>query len=326
MRHYLWLSDEENTARIYELWNTIRADAKLFAKSCFLPEFKLPGFSRSETEYHKEGVGSQFTPTRTAIQSLVKHLKSETDVPSAFDASYNLEATVKYHNAYTLYTVYMLLNATGYRAVHNPLPSISLHLLRYNAVCISDKDSYNSFAHSRIIAIPAVLKQQLQHYKEHLNALGNLLAGTRVAEAKAMHWHIAEKVHLEKSSKVERIDWFLGAKHSRSNDGVFNYLKADSTDSKNVHPKQIVASTPESLRLPINFGRHYLRRYLIKQGAAIELINAQLGHWVSGELPLSHLSTFEHCQAITELNEFLNPMMDELGWEPLPSVLTRKRL
>ncbi|OLQ90126.1 hypothetical protein BIY22_03735 [Vibrio panuliri] len=322
MRHYIWRSDNENTRHVYELWNSIRVDIEKFKPSNLIPAFNI--FTQKISPFTL-GVGSQFTPTMKSIQLLVGYLSDKLQSVSAFESTKNIEMLIQYHNNFTLYTAYMLLNATGYRAVHNPLPVMSLFLLRYNALCISDKDAQKCFAHSRIVAVPDVLKKQLVNYLGHLNSMGNLLGGLKVADSKSMFWHSSLSPLLPLDSKGSKLDWFFSAKHSRSNDGLLTFYDLKMGSSKNISPKTLSEAVPKELRLPINYGRHYVRRFLVQSGVSLELVNFQLGHWVNGELPLSNFSTFKHSAAINELNEHLDSMMIELGWKDIPSNLTRKR-
>ncbi|PSV13473.1 hypothetical protein [Photobacterium leiognathi] len=322
MRHYSWRDDTENTQEVYKLWNAVRKDIENFQPSNLIPPLN---YSQPQRDRCDKGIGSQFTPTKESIVLLVEYLIEQLEFSNTFDTIKSIENLKNYHNNYTLYTAYMLLNSTGYRAVHNPLPSLSLFLPNKSALCISDKDAQKSFSHFRIVAVPEILKQQLINYSEHLNSMGNLLSGLYLSDSQSMHWHTSLNPLIESHSKVEKLEWFLSEKHSRGNEGVFKFFDPNTHVTTNMSPKILSELIPESMRLPINFGRHYIRRYLAKLNVDIELINFQLGHWVNGELPLSNLSTFEHSKAIEELKTHLDPMLEELGWKVIRSNLTMRR-
>lgn len=138
-----------------------------------LNECYLNGEFDTTGEEDEIGVGSQFTPKTTAIKNWVSEAISKLNRFSAFDVSRRLENLIDYHNKYTTYTLILLINASGYRTVYSPLPSLDLLLTRYNALCISDKDSSKTFSHTRIVACPTVLKRQLKHYQEHIHTMAN---------------------------------------------------------------------------------------------------------------------------------------------------------
>jgi hypothetical protein len=233
---------------------------------------------------------------------------------------------VEYHNQYTIYTLIMLINASGYRAVYNPLPSFDLLLLRYHALCISDKDSAKTFSHTRVIACPTVLEQQLRNYHQHTKTLANLINHCYPFQSQQLYAQTSDHQLIALSHKNERVDWFLTAKNSRSNDGLMFLFIQDKDDTtfyrtKNSGP----ALLSQYIDLPLNFGRHYVRRYLQLAGTHQELIKFQLGHWVNGETPLEKCSSLNHREAVLQLRPLLDSMLNELGWEATPSLITRKK-
>jgi hypothetical protein len=322
MRHYIWYREEEINSAIWGLWHSIFNcidDEESQVKSA--PAHLLNSTNSSI------GVGSQFTPTDQSLQRVIEILKNDLLTKKSFEVQRNLKNLVQYHNSYTLYTLYMMINATGYRAVYNPLPIFNLHLSRYGLMCISDKDELNSFSNMRIVCLPHVLQKQLEFYIEHVNAMANFVAGFLPYEAAVFNHNIADNPFMGTLNKKQRNDQFYNLKHSRSNNGTFILFDhARKYQSKNAHPKLLKELTPDAVDLPLNFGRHYLRRYLQLHNVNQELINFQLGHHVNGELPLSKYSSFSHIEASQELNQLLENMMSALGWTDVPSLLTRKRL
>ncbi len=131
---------------------------------------------------------------------------------------------------------------------------------------------------------------------------------------------------LDLKQAEERKSWFLSIKNSRGNDGLF-FLFIDDKDDRSFY--QTKNAGPRLLRdcidLPLNFGRHYIRRYLQMADIHQELIKFQLGHWVTGETPLEKCSSLIHSEAIEQLCPVLNDMLIEIGWNALPSLITRKR-
>ena len=103
----------------------------------------------------------------------------------------------------------------------------------------------------------------------------------------------------------------------------------ESNEHASRFKREVKNSSPAFLNthfpFPLNFGRHYMRRYLQKNNIHQELIKFQLGHWMTGETALEKFSELNHVDAIQALLPTLNSMMVELGWREIPSLLTRKR-
>ena len=95
--------------------------------------------------------------------------------------------------------------------------------------------------------------------------------------------------------------------------------------TSNAYPTTIRRQSRQLPQLPLNCGRHYLRRYLQINDVPQELIKLQMGHWVTGENPLEGFSSLCMTEAINDLLPTLDKMMNEIGWESTPSALTRKR-
>ncbi|MEO0890230.1 MAG: hypothetical protein AAFX97_08720, partial [Pseudomonadota bacterium] len=319
-RHYSWYYNTELNQFVHKLWQQAFPTLPVQHQS----EFAFTGVSDDDIT----GFGSEFTPKLAALTNLASTLRLELSKWQSFDASSSLNAIIDYHNTYTLHTIYMLLCGTGYRAVSNPLPSFSFALMRYSAICISDKDSALSFSHMRVIACPTTLKAQLKHYQHHLDALARLLSHNRAYESNQLRWHRSTLRFIEMTSKNARLDWHFSAKNSQKNDGLFLFFEqSDNGELKsiNAYPTTIRRQSRRLPQLPLNCGRHYLRRYLQINDVPQELIKLQMGHWVTGENPLEGFSSLCMTEAINDLLPTLDKMMNEIGWESIPSALTRKR-
>ena len=319
-RHYSWYYNTELNQFVHKLWQQAFPTLPVQHQS----EFAFTVVSDDDIT----GFGSEFTPKLAALTNLASTLRLELSKWQSFDASSSLNSIIDYHNTYTLYTIYMLLCGTGYRAVSNPLPSFSFALMRYSAICISDKDSALTFSHMRVIACPTTLKAQLKHYQHHLDALARLLSHNRTYESNQLRWHRSTLRFIEMTSKNARLDWHFSAKNSQKNDGLFLFFEqSDNGELKsiNAYPTTIRRQSRRLPQLPLNCGRHYLRRYLQINDVPQELIKLQMGHWVTGENPLEGFSSLCMTEAINDLLPTLDKMMNEIGWESIPSALTRKR-
>ncbi|QDF75255.1 MULTISPECIES: hypothetical protein [Shewanella] len=322
-RHYAWNSNVDLNFAIGELWKAMFAYMGQYASERKVLLTYLP------YDVDKSiGIGSQFTPTSDSVRKFVAELLIPLTDLSPHDVSISIKSAIDYHNHYTLYTLYMLLNATGYRAVHNPLPSFSLHLKRFGLLGISDKDASKNLAHSRVVVVPEMLTKQLECYQRHCEVLGSLLTGSYPSESKSMlgqsNYHLLS--HIEGSA--ERLDWLNSVKHSTNNDG--NFLLFDTKEngkfkSVNAGPCEMEMRHASSVSLPYNFGRHYVRHYLQSQHVPQEWVQVHLGHFNYGELALGRYSSLDHLELATSLAPILDTMLDELGWVIMPSILTRGR-
>ncbi len=325
-RHYAWYSELELNQRIQELWGNIFARIQLYN-----PQFDIPLIGALPTNKDEFGIGSQYTPSKAAIVAWISLYQANLRQFTAFDVVKRLSTLLDYHNQYTVYTLILLINASGYRAVYSPLPSFDLLLNRYQALCISDKDSSKTFSHTRVVACPSVLMAQLRYYREHVQTLANLISHLLPQDSFHLYAQCCDHQLINLTSKKEKLDWFLSVKNSQSNKGLFLLFLQDkqnkeegedaSLRSKNPGPKLL----SEFIDLPLNFGRHYVRRYLQCKNVHQELIKFQLGHWVTGETPLEKHSSLIHQDAIAQLLPVLDEMLAEIGWQAIPSLITRKR-
>lgn len=323
-KHYAYYTETEINDELHLLWNSLFTEAahqQAENSASSTPAIR----SKLNTE---QGVGSAFTPKTDTLSAWIREKTSTLLSNKPFSVSSTLEGLVNYHNAYTLYTIIMLKSGTGYRAVNNPLPSLDLALLRYQSICISDKDSKTLFNHTRVVACPDILKSQILHYQAHIEAFANLIAINFSYFAQQYFTHSSHLQHLKLTSKTERLEQFLAIKNSSGTDGMFLFFTA-SDEHASGFKREVKNSSPVFLNthfpFPLNFGRHYMRRYLQKHNIHQELIKFQLGHWMTGETALEKFSELNHVEAIQALLPTLNGMMDELGWRDIPSLLTRKR-
>lgn len=342
-RHYAWYSEREINARIHSIWQDVLKQVMLFDPN-FKPPELMPSVNTNNDVENESGieqhigVGSCFTPTKIALQTWISttaaHLKTHFQ---SRQITRQIESLIEYHNAYTIYTLGMLLSGTGYRAVCNPLPSLSLIFPERNTLCISDKDSTKTFSHMRVIVCPRLLRQQLQFYQVHINTMANLLSMVEPLLARHLFSQLSPTNYVHLQGKSERLDHFITIRNSATQLGVFflfsthgNEAEGERIKTENVEQSIIPTTvTPKKLRaeihLPINFGRHYMRRYLQTQGVHQELVKFQLGHFVSGENPLEKFSSSSYPTTVSSLQPLLDEMLEDLGWTALPSLLTRLR-
>ena len=316
-RSYANLSDSYRLAALQTLWAQISEYIHEVD-----PALKLPVLFELRPWHELQQVGSIFTPTQSACVALTASLKQklhEATLPAAF----SLDQLVQYHNAYARYTAYFVSFATGYRAVHNPMPTLALFLREYGLLGISDKDD-SDFTHARYVCVPDELKQHLGHYQRHLRQLaeliryrfpelGNELDGMLQLEARA--------VTLEPS---EAANWYKRVKNSRQLLGpLFHFRKIHNQwTAVNLSPAVLVAEQPAGIRLPANAGRHWLKTRLLAERVDPELIDWQMGHWMTGQAPMGYYSIFNHVENRERLAPTLDRLLQEVGWLALNSLIS----
>ena len=237
--------------------------------------------------------------------------------------TYSYDSVIRYHNRYVLYTAYLLMFATGYRAVHNPLPSLSLHLKTYGLLAISDKDDAD-FTHARLVCVPPLLSQQLSYYEEHLTSLADFIRYRLPDLARTIDHLLRQDELMLMQHPTEAAAWYKKIKNSRTILGpLFLFHKQnDQWVPINIAPKDLIKDQPESLQLPANAGRHWLKSELIKRKVEPEWVDWQMGHWMTGQAPLAYYSALSHVEVSALLGVVIDEMLKEVGWKSLPSALT----
>jgi hypothetical protein len=165
-RHYSRVKTREVAEGLSQFWGDVENDIKKVALNVQLPK----GFSDCRAAEGGNLVGSVFTPSTVQVCQLVAEIKAPLLNADVLLVRKKLSALIDYHNQYVTYLAYMVLYASGYRAVYNPLPSLDLVLPRYRALVISDKDD-SDFTHTRLVALPDLLARQIEYYRDHLLSL-----------------------------------------------------------------------------------------------------------------------------------------------------------
>lgn len=260
-------------------------------------------------------IGSTFVPTDAFCIKLVSKLLSDLSSNKP-NRKVDVESIMNYHNAYAHYTCWLLNFATGYRAVHNPLPSIALHVPEWSLLTISDKDDID-FTHSRVVAVPNVLNLQLTEYKKHLFRLAELIRLLEPNLAKTLDSLVTVEKSLLSMKFDEAINWYKEIKNSRINIGplfVFEPSETGKIEYKNISPGNLVKRLDTSLKCPSNAGRHWLKSKLLEKQIRSELVNWQMGHWQAGQAPMSYFSGFSPIEAAKELNIIIEKELRGHGW------------
>lgn len=198
-----------------------------------------------------------------------------------------------WHNCYTLFTVQMFMLVTGCRAIRNPLMLID----EFDSVlcmgALSDKDSDDRHM-SRLICMPPMLKRQLTTYLEHCTSISQQLIGYLPQD---------EEDHL----------W------SR---GFFLRIMPTGIRRTEIAPDAIVQQmglVTGYIPHRVNAYRKFIRTGLTEQGCPSEALAALMGHWLRGEEPQDAYSSFCPAAYAKALDEWIAPLLRELGWTALSS-------
>lgn len=309
-RHYSHYLLDVLSEQLNQMWRQIDD----WTGSCHVIPNDLLHWKAKDSDH---GVGSPYVPNLNAHKAFVGELTQEVELLKPTRAS-SLESIIAYHNAFATYVALLLLNATGYRGVYNPLPTLSLTFEDQGLMVISDKDN-SDYSHTRLICMPDVLAKQLEYYRCHLSKLKAYLIG--------MDWELGFKLSrwLRTSSESGNIhqaeEWFTKHKNTRTEPGPLFYfeLQGSKATPKVLSPTWLMSRMPFGFK--VNAGRHIIRSYLLRKRCRSELINFQMGHWLAGQAFLSQQSVFDFSMARNELTPLLDQMLEEHGWKALPSYL-----
>ncbi|MDD1796398.1 hypothetical protein LRP50_25095 [Enterovibrio sp. ZSDZ42] len=309
-RHYSYYRLDELSLQLNQLW--LKISDWMGCNST------LPGdLFHWEAKNKCSGVGSPYIPTLTAHKRLVEGLVQKVESLKPTRTS-SLQSIVDHHNAFAAYVAFLLLHATGYRAIYNPLPTLSLTFKDQGMMVISDKDN-TDYSHTRLICMPTMLGNQLEYYRSHLSKLKTYLIG--------LDWELGLSLSRwlrttsDDSNIYQAEEWFKKHKNTRTDPGPLFYidLKGDRAMPKVLSPTWLMSHIPPDFK--VNMGRHIMRTYLINKRCRAELINFQMGHWLAGQAFLSQQSAFDLSMVKIELVPVLDQMLKEQGWRALSSHL-----
>ena len=245
-----------------------------------------------------EHVGSRYVPRRETVRLLVNQLK-ERLTSAKSKVRKGLPEHERLHNVMTIYTVFLIGFATGYRAVHDPLLHSAEIDWQTGFAVISDKDDAE-FHHARIVWLPAICLEQLARYRTHLTILRD--------------WSFRHNRKLFLASGKD--DARSGRPQDRSGTDLF--LLNDESSNLAIRPTLLSELVGRiDYQLPLNANRHYLRTNLLASNCQTEVINAFMGHAEHGCEPWSRYSGLSPLAYKEELSRCLVPLLNEDGWLPL---------
>lgn len=320
-RSYVNLSDLERNQMLQKLWCDIAAYSGDDSVSTYFQPaaYALPGLAQTDfavTELSR--VGSRYVPTDDFCMQFTQQL--QTDLFNVKPgATLKLNQIISYHNAYIRYTTWMLGFGCGYRAVCNPLPTLTLHVPALQLLSISDKDDA-VFSHSRVVAVADTLNQQLSYLRSHLVRLAELLALLSSKLFQQVREVLEMEQQLERMTKKQVEGWFKKIRNSKDLIGPLFYLD-ETLKARPVDPAWLKAGCGQFKALPVNMGRHWLKTALVTSGVSSELVNFQMGHWQEGQSPLFEHSSMSIMDSVAELAPQIEQLMAQQGWRACQSAL-----
>ncbi|MDH5573381.1 MAG: hypothetical protein OEY89_16580, partial [Gammaproteobacteria bacterium] len=228
--------------------------------------------------------GNRVLPSTESINQLLMCVKAKL---YAHRGSNSLSNFIVFHNEYTLYTLLMLLYATGYRAVIEPWIEPD-EIDRHGFVVISDKGRKDHYS-ERLVWVPKVLRDQLESY----------------------HLHCC-LVKMELASLTE-----LDITHINEITEKMFFLDKISMEPISIRPRTWSAYVEDRFPVAMNVGRHYLRTRLMMDRCPPDIINTFMGHHVNGTEPWGTKSTLSPLGYKKEIEVYIEEVMDTLGFEKI---------
>lgn len=305
---YTRLEEKLIYSKFAEFW-----DARFYALS--MSNTELSSLRQWSGLNDSRFIGSALVPQKQIIRKIAKDLIKQLEK----NPTRSLADIVQYHQIYTLYTMVFLSYATGYRGVHDLLPNWRLINEDYTWLAISDKDDQDA-SHTRLAFLAPLIRQQLQFYLSHLQALmakilllnfslyEPLINDLRDWQLRLNYRSIQERFSFDDAMQgvFFGIDLDKGCIAQMSLNYFFDHLK-----------KQ------QHIELPANGGRHLIRTEALNASIPSDVLDAFLGHFIYGKEPHSIYSALALKEIESGMEHFLQQHLKSLDFKPIKSQLSR---
>lgn len=240
-------------------------------------------------------VGTRLVPRRRHRRYLARELAAAWNGTSG--------GPVTIHNAMTLYTMTMLMFATGHRSVSDPFHVLDIFDRERNIVLIEDKVIGASHL-ARLAWLPPLAFSQIDHYHNHLRALSRILR-RKNGELSDHIWAVTELAYPRPLP-------------------LFFFLTSKPITWRRIRPADYKNALGDKWILPLNSDRHMLPTWLSAEKCPAECIAAQLGHIEAGCQPFGITSVLNPEHVGATLVPFLERYLKELNWVEMPGLRAGK--
>jgi hypothetical protein len=249
---YVQVADSVNQ----ELWRTIQKEP--------------PKSVHIDVDNRNIYIGSRLCPTRDAVRQAIRRLQCELQRSPA------ILGLQRYHNLFTLYTLWMFFYTTGVRGVRAPYVDLSEIDPVFGLGILTDKDSGVGYK-TRLARFTPMLIEQMRFYK---NFISRSPLSYRLPDSPC-------------------------------------FLLQSNLNPVEVRPRTLAPLLKEFLPFPVNIHRRFVSSELLDAGCPPEMVSAWMGHWYRGEEPWGKFSSFSYGDYCRALEDFLDPLLDDLGFRAI---------
>ncbi len=228
-------------------------------------------------------VGSPFSIRADVMQTVVAGLQEQLN--EYRKVIHQPSHLWRFHNLYTAYVNLMLLWATGYRAVRDPIADPTELNRRRGFLVISDKEG-DGMGHSRVVYLSDRMIQQLNCYEAHRLALSQRLQ------------------MVGRETNLNTFFWYL------TND--YEFIRAT--------PKKLTSEISWIFPWPLNVSRHTLRGYLRDHDIPGDLVDVFMGHWGIGTEPWARHSALDPYAFKDAIEPVISKFLESLGFNVLRGI------
>lgn len=259
-------------------------------------------------------IGSELIISDENIQKIVSGLVNKTS--KIIDES---DDYIEIHNAYSAYSVMLLLSATGHRPVHDPFCYSADYCLDLGLMLVEDKVVSERHRY-RLVALPEIAVTQLVYYEKHLKWVASKLIVDPASN------ELEHAVHQVLNRKIKR------KKHTLP---LFFFLEKNKNNIKTLSFSESLLKKywGELWPIPYNFGRHNIasqlrrmRNIQVNSNLSIEAIEAQLGHMEGQKHPFGSSSVLSPLAFQQQIAVPLHELLIKQQWKALATKRQFKNL
>jgi hypothetical protein len=242
-------------------------------------------FELVETVNFSNYLGTPFCPSPGTVRKIA------TDLQVALETSGTLSLYER-HNLYALYTSMLIAYGTGYRAIKDPSFNEIEIDFDYGIGIVCDKGE--ATYHTRYVYLAPVVLEQIDYYRQHIQAVYRHLGVTNPSLFNMVK-------DLDYEGFPLNLFWI-------TDELAPVELLAPGTT-------KVVLREQFAYTMRLNCGRHYLKHRLFHVKCSPELIEAQLGHWETGQEAWGKFSNLDPLDFIEQMAGYLPKIMADDGWQ-----------